>query len=88
MTDPTAQLMRDIVDEVLTGNDLSPDAPVTLDDDLYELGFDSLIIIQVAARVRERLGVDPPLASYFDAGTVGELVTLVRDAPRVTEEAS
>jgi acyl carrier protein len=88
MTDLTARLMRDIVDEVLTGNELNPGAPVDLDDDLYELGFDSLIIIQVAARVRERLGVDPPLGAYFDAGTVGELVTLVRDAPPATGEAS
>lgn len=87
MTDLTARLMRDIVDEVLTGNELSPGAPVGLSDDLYDLGFDSLLMIQVAARVRERLRVDPPLAAYFDAGTVAELVTLVRGAPPVAEGA-
>lgn len=87
MSDP-ARVIRDIVSEVLDRNDLSPDTPVGLADDLYELGFDSLLIIQVAARVRERLGVDPPLASYFDAGTVAELVAAARAAPPVVEAAS
>lgn len=55
--------------------------PVHPDDDLFDLGVDSLVIVKTAARVRERLGVDPPLAAYFDAGTVAELARMVSDAP-------
>lgn len=73
-----------IVREVLDLNELSPAGPIGPDDDLYDLGFDSLLIIQVAARVRERLGADPPLAAYFDAGTVSELIeTVTGTAPAV-----
>jgi acyl carrier protein len=56
-------------------------APAAATDDLYDLGFDSLRIMQVAARVTERLGVEAPLAAYFDAGTIADLVTLIKAAP-------
>lgn len=88
MSEATAQVVRDIVDEVLQRNDLGPGTAVGLADDLYDLGFDSLLIIQVAARVRQRLGADPPLAAYFDAGTVAELVTAVETAPSAVEATS
>jgi long-chain acyl-CoA synthetase len=57
----------DIVREVLGRDTIGPR------DDLFEAGFDSLAIVKTAARVRERLGVDVPLAAYFDAGTPAEL---------------
>jgi acyl carrier protein len=66
----TAQSVYDIVDEVL-------ERPVGPEEDLYDLGFDSLLIARTAARVRERLGVDLPLAAYFNAGTVAELAAAV-----------
>jgi acyl carrier protein len=66
----TAQSVYAIVDEVL-------ERPVGPDEDLYDLGFDSLLISRTAARVRERLGVDLPLAAYFNAGTVAELAAAV-----------
>jgi acyl carrier protein len=66
----TVQSVYAIVDEVL-------ERPVRPDDDLYDLGFDSLLISRTAARVRERLGVDLPLAAYFNAGTVAELAAAV-----------
>lgn len=74
------QAVLDIVREVLDLNEASPATAVDPADDLYDLGFDSLLIIQVAARVRERLGVDPPLAAYFEAGTVAELAQAVAAA--------
>jgi acyl carrier protein len=70
----TAGVVLDIVREVLDAD------AVRLDDDLFDLGFDSLSIVKTAARVRERLGADPPLAAYFDAGTVADLVRLVESA--------
>jgi acyl carrier protein len=66
-----AQRVLDIVREVIAAKRVA--ATVSPGDDLFDLGFDSLLIVQVAARVRERIGVDPPLSVYFDAGTVAEL---------------
>ncbi|WP_426502049.1 acyl carrier protein [Dactylosporangium sp. McL0621] len=66
----TTEAVYAIVDEVL-------ERPARPDDDLYDLGFDSLLIARTAARVRERLGVDLPLAEYFNAGTVAELAAAV-----------
>jgi acyl carrier protein len=68
----------EIVQEVLERG-----ARVRLSDDLYDLGFDSLRIMQVAARVGERLGVEAPLAAYFDAGTVADLVAVIASAPAI-----
>jgi acyl carrier protein len=58
------------------------------EDDLFDLGVDSLVIVKTAARVRERLGVDPPLSAYFDAGTVAELARTVSGAPPLPEAAA
>jgi acyl carrier protein len=80
----TTERVLDIVREVLRGK--RADVAVGLQDDLFDLGFDSLVIAQVAARVRERLGVDPPLSAYFDAGTVAELGAMVAAAPAVRPE--
>ncbi|MEU7871441.1 acyl carrier protein [Dactylosporangium sp. NPDC049140] len=66
----TTEAVYAIVGEVL-------ERPARPDDDLYDLGFDSLLIARTAARVRERLGVDLPLAEYFNAGTVAELAAAV-----------
>jgi acyl carrier protein len=62
--------------------DVLGDAGVRLDDDLFELGYDSLRIARTAARVRERLDVDLPLSVYFDAATVAELAGTVDAARR------
>ncbi|WP_433040556.1 acyl carrier protein [Dactylosporangium sp. CS-033363] len=66
----TARAVYAIVDEVL-------ERPVRPEDDLFALGFDSLLIARTAARVRERLGVELPLAEYFNAGTVADLAAAV-----------
>jgi acyl carrier protein len=75
-----AGAVLDIVREVFESDAVGPD------DDLFDLGFDSLLIVKTATRVRERLGVDPPLAVYFDAGTVEDLARAVADAPRRERE--
>jgi acyl carrier protein len=79
-----AQRVLDIVREVVATKRVG--ATVGPEDDLFDLGFDSLLIVQVAARVRERLGVDPPLSTYFDAGTVAELGEAVAAAAPLGSE--
>jgi acyl carrier protein len=74
MTTPLEDQVLDIVREVLDGQ------PVALDDDLFDLGFDSLLVARAAARVRERLAVDPPLSAYFDAATPADLVIAIAAA--------
>jgi non-ribosomal peptide synthetase component F/acyl carrier protein len=47
------------------------------DDDLFDLGGHSLTITQIAARIRDRLGVDVPLDQFYDAPTLAETTALV-----------
>ncbi|MFP5265683.1 MAG: condensation domain-containing protein [Blastocatellia bacterium] len=60
--------------EVLGADDIG------IDDEFSDLGGDSLIGLQVIARLRERLGVNLPLSSVFAAPTVPELARLVEAA--------
>jgi len=54
---------------------------VAPDDDLLDLGVHSLVITKIAARFRERLGIDLPLADFFDAVTVADLVAAAEARP-------
>jgi acyl carrier protein len=74
MSAQPGEVVLDIVREVLDGQ------PVAPDDDLFDLGFDSLLVARTAARVRERLAVDPPLSVYFDAATPADLAAMISAA--------
>ena len=50
---------------------------IGINDDLFELGADSLLATQAMSRVREILEVDLPMASVFEEPTVAGLAGLV-----------
>ncbi|GGO96048.1 type I polyketide synthase [Wenjunlia tyrosinilytica] len=51
---------------------------IGLDDDFYQLGGDSLLAVQVVARVRRRFGVDIAVKAVLQAPTVARLAQRVR----------
>ncbi|NVM91278.1 acyl transferase domain-containing protein/acyl carrier protein [Variovorax sp. SG517] len=52
-------------------------APMGVDDNLFELGGDSLLAIRLLARVRKAFGVELHPAAFFKAPTIAELAVLV-----------
>lgn len=59
-------------------------APIGINDNLFELGGDSLLAIQILARVRKAYGVELHPATFFKAPTIGDLAILVET--RLIEE--
>ncbi|GHG84838.1 hypothetical protein GCM10012319_40930 [Comamonas sp. KCTC 72670] len=51
-------------------------------DDFFQLGGHSFLAVRLIAQVRERLGRNLPIAALFQAPTVEELATLLRQEPR------
>ena len=59
--------------EVLGDEDIEPD------DDLFELGGDSLLAIRMLANLRGRLGVDIPLGTFLDDPTPASTAALIAE---------
>jgi len=52
---------------------------VGVEDDLLDLGGDSVMVMEIALRVQQSTGVELDVAAVFEAGTVRALATQVRD---------
>ena len=61
--------------------------PVGRDDDLFSLGVTSLQLMRVLLQVKERTGVEVPLARFFATPTVAVLAELVKEPTDATAAA-
>jgi acyl carrier protein len=70
--------LRDIYQNVLRVED------VDVDDELPDLGVESMLVIQIAMAVQERLDVELPLEIYLRARTVRAVAEAVGQARKET----
>ncbi|MGW6706051.1 non-ribosomal peptide synthetase [Streptomyces sp. NPDC054956] len=70
--DSTIRTVRRIWAEVLNLPDVGPE------DDLFDLGGHSLTVIQIAARIRDALGVELDFDVFFDVPTPAGIAAAVR----------
>ncbi|MFF2302958.1 amino acid adenylation domain-containing protein [Streptomyces sp. NPDC058128] len=72
-TDETTATVRRIWAEVLGLPDVGPE------DDLFDLGGHSLTVVQIAARIRDALGVEVDFDVFFDVPTPAGIAAAVRE---------
>lgn len=70
--------LREIYQNVLRVDELG------IDDELPELGVESILVIQIAMAVQERLRVELPLETYLRARTVRAVADAVGQAAEET----
>jgi thioesterase domain-containing protein/acyl carrier protein len=81
---PVENMLAEVWRELLGVDEIAPD------DDFFALGGHSLAAVRLFARIRKHYGVDLPLATLFQAPTLGALAALVAqhaNIPLAEEEA-
>src|SRR5205085_12495543 len=68
---PVEAMLAEVWRELLGIDDVAPD------DDFFALGGHSLAAVRLFARIRKQYSVDLPLATLFQAPTLGALAALV-----------
>jgi amino acid adenylation domain-containing protein len=53
--------------------------PIGAADDFFELGGNSILAVRLMARIQQDYGVQLPLATLFQGGTIGDLAALLRE---------
>ncbi|MEU5978856.1 condensation domain-containing protein [Streptomyces sp. NPDC047315] len=59
---------------------LHAEAPISADEDFFELGLNSLIALQLVDRIHERFGVRPKLIDVYEHPRVADLVRVIAPA--------
>jgi amino acid adenylation domain-containing protein len=52
--------------------------PVGIADDFFDLGGHSVLALSVMAQIQKLFGLDLPLSTFFEGGTIEHLATLIR----------
>ncbi|WP_039801699.1 non-ribosomal peptide synthetase, partial [Nocardia araoensis] len=84
---PTEQVVADVFAALLLPPGDRGTARVGANDDFFELGGNSLIATQAAARLGTALGVRVPVALLFEASVVAKLAERLNELARVTHAA-
>ncbi len=81
---------RDRTEELLCGlfAEVLGLAEVGAEDDFFALGGHSLLVIQVAVRLRDALGVEVPVRALFDHGTAAALAAALGGYPAADRPAA
>ncbi len=59
-------------------------AEISLEDDFFDMGGDSLLAVRLFAKIKKTFGVELGLAKLFEARTVGALASLIRQSDSAT----
>ncbi|MEU9607409.1 condensation domain-containing protein [Streptomyces sp. NPDC048057] len=59
---------------------LHADAPISVDEDFFDLGLNSLIALQLVERIQERFGVRPKLIDVYEHPRVADLARVITPA--------
>jgi len=62
--------------------------PIGRKDNLFDLGGDSIHIIQIASRLRQRFTIEIPAEYFFDKPTVYDLALKVQDHSGIQENTN
>lgn len=68
-----AAIWRDILGDLIDGQKLEEGS------DFFLVGGNSLLLIKVQSKIKERTRHDIPLAKLFEAGTLGKMAAILRD---------
>jgi acyl-CoA synthetase (AMP-forming)/AMP-acid ligase II/aryl carrier-like protein len=78
---------RTLIEEMLVGlwTQVLDLACVGIHDDFFQVGGDSLLVLQLLSRIRDALHVEVPLLTFFEAPTVASLALHIETAQQAAQ---